>query len=366
MTFTSYLLLILLNFILHGFLNYHLHHCYILPLTEPKGRYLSPSPSPEPHHPDIPGTSTSRFGTRVPGTTLDSAAYQVPMKVRRIFKNGWNEHVPLTVLTDKYCAKEAEDGEGTTESLLRFQDGVWTSVNKSLPNKGEIQLSFDEWFQAWNRLLQLIKQYFKYPEYLMWHRHYLRILEDDTRSEDWALWKAYDITIRRRAIIDKEFDPSKMQEKIWKQLSRRQDKLLIMSTIKSSSSNLSSNHRNSRSTPYTRHTDTNDTADSRNQTNRFRNNQNSKIDQGYRCFVCGSVYHPPTKCFARFLFNTKTPVFLSKPSSSGTRHDADGNIYCYSWNGQAQRCSNPDTCTKRHACTLCGTEKHNAQCCHAL
>ncbi|KAF9032022.1 hypothetical protein BJ165DRAFT_1410947, partial [Panaeolus papilionaceus] len=92
--------------------------------------------------------------------------------------------------------------------------------------------------QGMNHLLQLIQEHFKYPEYLMWRRHYLRILEEDTRSEDWVLWKAYDIAIRRHAVTNKLFDPSKMQDKIWKQLSRRQDKLFILSTIKSSTSNL--------------------------------------------------------------------------------------------------------------------------------
>ncbi|PPQ84549.1 hypothetical protein CVT24_006581, partial [Panaeolus cyanescens] len=226
--------------------------------TESKKSRSSTSPSPEPDDAEHPNRPTKLMGSRVPGTTLSSAAYQAPTKIRRIFKNGWNEHVPLTTLTDKYCAKEAEEGDSATESLLRFENGVWTSVNKSLPHEGEIQLSFDEWFQAWNRLLQLIKEHFKYPEYLMWHRHYLRILEDDTRSEDWTLWKSYDITIRRRAVTNKEFDPSKFQERIWQQLSRRQDKVFIVSTIKSAASGLSSG-RNNRHTPYTRNPEADNT-----------------------------------------------------------------------------------------------------------
>ncbi|PPQ84661.1 hypothetical protein CVT24_002732, partial [Panaeolus cyanescens] len=105
-----------------------------------KSRSIASS-SPGPDDRDDLNRSTKLMGSRVPGTTLSSSAYQVPSKIRRIFKNGWNEHVPLTTLTDKYCAKEAEDGESASESLLCFHEGVWTSLGTDFSSSSKTTLS---------------------------------------------------------------------------------------------------------------------------------------------------------------------------------------------------------------------------------
>ncbi|PPQ81779.1 hypothetical protein CVT24_005332 [Panaeolus cyanescens] len=210
-----------------------------------KDRSLPPPPPP-------PKNSI----TRVAGAKLTSAAYQVPPKIRRIMQNGWKEHIPLTTLTDEYCAKEAEEGEEASEGTLRWdRNGAITSVQKSLPHRGEPQLSFDEWFQAWRRLLQLIQQFCPAEEYQMWLKHYLRIINNDTRSECWSLWKSYDITIRKRSTIDKRFDPGEFHDNIWKELSRRQDQQFIQATIRSSLPGSSSNGKNQRHNPYSRSDD---------------------------------------------------------------------------------------------------------------
>ncbi|PPR03808.1 hypothetical protein CVT24_008132 [Panaeolus cyanescens] len=255
--------------------------------------------------------------TRVAGTKLTSAAYQVPIKIRRIMKAGWIEHIPLTTLTDEYCAKEAEEGEDASEGTLHYRNGAFTSVQKSLPHKGEPQMSFDEWFQAWRRLLQLIKQFCPEDEYQMWLAHYLRIINNETRSECWTLWKSYDITIRRRSTIDKRFDPGEFHENIWKELSRRQDQQFIQTTIKSSLPGTSSNGKNQRHNPYSRSDEPDQGSANRNRDS-FRQNQKGKLNQNYRCLICGSATHPPTNCFAATLINGK-PLFLSKPTHNGSR-----------------------------------------------
>jgi hypothetical protein len=84
--------------------------------------------------------------------------------------------------------------------------GRFMSTAKPLPSDGELDLSFDEWHQAWQRLLDLIARYAP-QEHQFWLIHYEFILNKENRAELWPLYLSYDTEIRKRSTFD-SLDPS--------------------------------------------------------------------------------------------------------------------------------------------------------------
>lgn len=63
-----------------------------------------------------------------------SAAFMVPDAIRKKFIDGWAVHVPLTYLTDKYCAFKDGIVPGSLQDLLVIDSdsGGVTSTPKPL------------------------------------------------------------------------------------------------------------------------------------------------------------------------------------------------------------------------------------------
>ncbi|KAG6904548.1 hypothetical protein DXG01_009101 [Tephrocybe rancida] len=164
--------------------------------------------------------TTRKRPFRRPGATDIGASYLVPKAIRKKFSEGfWSTHIPLTFLTDRYCAHGS-----TPKSLKDFYNldptsGQIFSIDKPLSTDGEDSLTFDEWFQAWSRLLGLIKEFLE-EEYDLWKIHYKRILYKENCAEQWTLFLAYNIEIRLRA-TQKEIDPSIFHIAIWNDLELR-------------------------------------------------------------------------------------------------------------------------------------------------
>ena len=291
------------------------------------------------------------------GSLASGAGYLVPDQVRKFFHAGWKEHVPLTFLTDKHCSYKSGLQVTSQDTISFDENGKIIMTPKTLPAEGELNMTFEEWFQAWTRLLPLIQQY-RPEEYELWVKHYLRILHHETRSEFWQLWLAYDVEVRRRSTCQ-DIDPQEMHSHIWNDLELRYLEKKVEARVEAKMElamkklNLSSPMRNSNSRhhPYSRRTNKTDANDS------F-----PKDAQSYRCLLCGTRGHSPKACKATALCNGK-PLHLPKPSTPNeTRRDKEGRVYCFSWNGKKAQCDD-DTCSREHACSLCGHQTHNAQSC---
>jgi hypothetical protein len=168
-----------------------------------------------------PAASTRKRPARIPGLTGSSAAYLVPDNIRKKFSDGWNVHVPLTFLTDKGCLLKNKPTIAASYDLLSIDSitGQIQTSAKPLSDAGELELTFDEWHQAWRRLLELIETYL--PDELdMWKIHHSFILNRDNRAELWPLSLAYDADIRRRA-TQSSIDPSHFSIHIWNDLEQR-------------------------------------------------------------------------------------------------------------------------------------------------
>ena len=141
-------------------------------------------------------TPSRKRPIRTPGLAGTNAAFLVPGNIRKRFSDGWNVHVPLTFLTDRGCLLKDKPSVTASQDVLtidRITGQIQTSA-KSLSDDGELDMTFDEWHQAWRRLLDLIKNYLP-DEFLAWEVHYSFILNNKNRSELWPVYLAYDAEI---------------------------------------------------------------------------------------------------------------------------------------------------------------------------
>ncbi|PPQ83419.1 hypothetical protein CVT24_005588 [Panaeolus cyanescens] len=138
------------------------------------------------------GRPIRRIGTKV----TDATDFLIPPKVRKIFEHGWREHVPLSMLTDDACTFVQQI------SLATSRKDLYTDPSSPTLLSQEVSLNFDQWTQAWERLIKLIKEYVP-REYPLWWRHYEFIRTKDTCSSAFPTWLEYDIIMPDYATITK-------------------------------------------------------------------------------------------------------------------------------------------------------------------
>ena len=109
--------------------------------------------------------------------TVSGGGYIVPDAIREKFAK-WEVHIPLTYLMDKFCASQPAT-QSSLSDILMVVDGQVTTKSKVLSPASELDMTFDEWHQAWQRLLKLIEQY--HPDELaLWRTHYSSIMVKET------------------------------------------------------------------------------------------------------------------------------------------------------------------------------------------
>ncbi|KAJ7083503.1 hypothetical protein C8R43DRAFT_1175192, partial [Mycena crocata] len=151
------------------------------------------------------------------GLLATNASYLVPDAIRKRFAAGLKTHVPLHYLTDAFCSHNNIASAKELDDLYALDGsrGV-VSVAKELPIAPELALTFEEWHQAWSRLLELFQTYLP-GEYEFWLAHYNRILHKPNKDKQWSVWVAYDSEIRRRSCTC-ALDPSLFHLDIWNEV----------------------------------------------------------------------------------------------------------------------------------------------------
>ena len=308
-------------------------------------------------------TSSNRRPARTPGLAATNAAFLAPDNIRKKFKDGWTTHIPLTFLTDKGCLLKNKALVNSSHDIMSFDPttGQVITTSKTLNDQGELELTFDEWHQAWRRLLSLVEEFF--PEELyMWTKHYTFILDSTNRAELWPLYVAYDVEIRKKA-TQSSIDPSIFALGVWNDLEARYTAKKVLNIIQLDLKQhperfISSNNSNPPS-----YTPRNPSI-----TSSFRNPQHSLPEnpRSGRCIFCGdrSKTHTSRGCTAACYANG-SPCHLARQEPTGIRISSSGKRYCYAWNGPSG--CDQITCRKgEHLCTLCGTLTHNAQRCDII
>jgi hypothetical protein len=160
--------------------------------------------SPLPNHvpvyprPDLHQLTKGR-PARVPGLAPDIQPFVIPETIRKKVMRGWEEHIPLTYLTDRFCNPGSDQRMRNTEFEVNRQSGSIIPVEQPLNDTEESRLSYEEWSQAWYRFLELLQMYQPHL-YEIWKPHFDRICIAPTRSSSWQTWLAYDISLRRQSI----------------------------------------------------------------------------------------------------------------------------------------------------------------------
>jgi hypothetical protein len=309
--------------------------------------------------PTDPSSLLRKRPARTPGLVGTNAAFLVPDNIHKKFMDGWITHVPLTYLTDKGCLLKNRSLLNSSQDILSYDPatGQVVTTSRTLSDNGELDLTFDEWHQAWRRLLELIKTFLP-QEFLMWEIHYQFILNSENRSEMWPLYLAYDAEIRRRA-TQTSIDPSVFSIGIWNDLEARYTTKKVYSMIQADLKQ----HPDRFTTPHLTNPHPNTP---RNNTS-FRNPQHSLPDNPKlgRCIFCGdrSKTHPSHACMAS-RYSNGSPCYLSRQEPTGTRVNKSGKRFCFSWNGLSG-CDKAPCRKGEHSCTLCGSSTHNAQQCDA-
>ncbi|KAH6903180.1 hypothetical protein BKA70DRAFT_1194583 [Coprinopsis sp. MPI-PUGE-AT-0042] len=286
---------------------------------------------------------------RVRGQVASGAGYHIPESIRRNFMGGWKNHVPLNQLTDAYCMYRHSSALPSHEDTIVLDPltGQISSAAKPIAAEEEERLSFDEWYQAQRRLMDLIREFVP-EEYDDWRAHFDRILNSETRAEHWQLWLLYDIEIRNRA-HSSSIDPSLFHLPVWNDLELR---------YLARKAQASSQHHSTRR----------DSRDHRFRSNTFRPSYNQQPNNYklVKCIFCGdnSGRHPLRNCTSTVNVAGK-PCFLSQRNPDEPRRDAQGRQYCFHWNG-TRGCGPTDCQYGIHACTLCGSRHHSAQRCTSL
>ena len=178
-------------------------------------------------------------------------------------------------------------------------------------------MTFNEWYQAWQRLLKIINQHHP-DEFDLWRTHFTSIMLKETHTEDWPLWLAYNTEVRCRSIIT-ALDPSQFQKRLFDDLFVRYSSTKILMQVQSTANPDSSTHSpsSSRHQPYQRAPDNGYT--SRFRGDSFRSHSSSLKAASRRCFFCGGLSHNPKTCIAATLVNGK-PLLLPKPALLQTSH----------------------------------------------
>ncbi|KAJ7120593.1 hypothetical protein C8R43DRAFT_900594, partial [Mycena crocata] len=292
---------------------------------------------------------------REPGLVASNASYITPEAIRKKFIQGWTTHVPLQYLTDKFCGLNNGTAARALNDLFTMDgsSGSVVSVAKELPVEGELTLTFDEWFQAWQRLLQLIEE-FVADEYDAWIVHYESILHRPTRALQWQLCLAYDSRVRRLATISK-IDPAQFHLAIWNELEPVHITDVVLSSLdnrnrlQNSQPNGWSFRGNAQAGPNP--------------------NQLTIMPPNARCFVCASTdpNHSSRNCHSRVLVNGREAILIVRRQGQ-PRRDQDGNAFCFAFNGR-NGCTRGANCQQgNHWCSLCGHRdgSHSAQSCSRI
>jgi hypothetical protein len=233
-----------------------------------------------------------------------SAAYLEPDHIRKKFIDRWNVHIPLTFLTDKGCLFKDKSTANSLHDILTLVDGHILTSLKPLSDDGELDLTFNEWHQAWRRLLDLIKSYIP-EEFLSWEVHYLFILNHNNWAEMWPLFLAYDAEICKRS-THLPIDPSKFSIGIWNDLETRFTANKVFSLVQADLKLHSGPSHSSRDS-------------SKNPTHLASfQAPHHQFDKFGRCFICGDCSKNHTSCNCLATRNISgSPCHLFKQAPSG-------------------------------------------------
>ncbi len=275
--------------------------------------------------------------------------------VRKRFSEGWLTHIPLTFLTNAACShgsmRSSQDLLSIDESSRRL-----VSTSQSLSDTGETDLTYEQWLDAYDRFLGLVLEHIGEDDANAWETHQVRICRKPDRAQEWPLWLAYDIEVRRQS-CETGLDPAVEQDEIFRYCQRQY--LTSLATRPSFPPHINtSNQSTSRNQPFPSNQD--------GPRSSFRSKANGHQPHrttSSRCFFCGSYNHAATVCVAT-TFSNGRPLHLRVRKPNDKPRDSQNRAYCFPFNTVKGCGKSAAQCNLgEHLCSLCGEASHHAQRC---
>lgn len=318
---------------------------------------------------------------------LDPNEVIVPARIIRILRAGWTDHIPLDAITNRACRLATFQLTRNTEhGLTMGSDGRIISKASPIDHSKEDKIDVSDWYQASRNLISAIANHLwasgdsaagganarRIAE--IFSRHFLTLQGRTDFEESFAVYREYDINIRRRYLHQSAlFSPAVFQQKLYESIARSHD-LQERSSLRDLLSRASA----SAFTPSARPGTTSLTHKSF----KFQGAFQPRSDNGWvargsaqnpsekgrsflagaladrfgniRCMFCASSAHKYSSC--------PGPGRFLRKDSAGVWRDTAGKTVCINFNGPIT-CPRGPACPHLHTCSLCGSGSHSAQSC---
>lgn len=278
--------------------------------------------------------------------------FVIPESIHKKMMRRWQEHIPLTYLTDRYCSAGTEN-KGRSKDFEVNPSGVLVSTEQPLSDTNEEKLSFEDWHKAWQRFLSLIQRYI--PKiYDPWRIHFERIRDAPDNQSRWQTWLEYDISLRKNSIHE-GLDPAMFDRALWYRLD--------LDTARQTSLHQPSNRAQQSSSRFPAGASNSRQSERSSQQERQPRSHQTRWTSPARCLLCAGP-HYSRGCRSTTQTNGR-PTIITSRDNGKTYADSDGNRYCFAYNG-ATGCVTQSCPKGMHQCTLCKGSEHGAQSCPAV
>lgn len=359
-----------------------LFNCYD-PFINASGLTLLSADNPGSPLPLLASSSKAHLHT-VPTATftaqVDPNEVLIPVKIIRILRSGWMDHIPLDAITNDACRLAASQASRNSDHGLTMNaDGRIISKATLLDTSKEDKITISDWYQASRNLVYAIRQFLlaggddkpggpnAKAISAVFGKHFVTLQMRADFEASFATYRDYDINIRRRYVNgSSSFNPGIFQQSLYESIERTHfaaeraalqvEHAAVKSLLaqKSSSGGSSRQSNSSSSKTYT-----------------YQGSFQPRTDNGWKakagghsfrasssgssnnaCMFCGSRDH-------KYSLHSGPAKFLKKDPGGIWRDDAS-RTYCVNFNGPFP-CPRGSSCPHAHACSLCGTGSHSAQ-----
>ncbi|TDL19840.1 hypothetical protein BD410DRAFT_899981 [Rickenella mellea] len=147
---------------------------------------------------------------------LQGGVFLDPPAVITKLRRGWQDHIPLNLLTDSACATAGQSIP--SHDSLRIRDGQIHIAATTLDHSCEHEMTAQDLLQAYPRLIRMIRLYYsgEHPDHLAddFQAHFSLL---QARPEFWSQTRfivVFDIHLRKR-FLQEPFDLRIWQSEVW-------------------------------------------------------------------------------------------------------------------------------------------------------
>ncbi|QRW04441.1 polyprotein like [Ceratobasidium sp. AG-Ba] len=159
------------------------------------------------------------------GRVVDGSRTIFPPAITEVMEKGYTTYIPLVLLHIDFL--QSPEASRYARIALGLASGA-KSVDQ-LPDAGpggarfkqEQQMNFEEWLDAWDNLIFLIRKYLPRRTYKRWLRHWRFVYTHPDRHKHWPQVLLYCIRVREAA-TQESIDPGTFQDLIYSKIEKEE------------------------------------------------------------------------------------------------------------------------------------------------